>query len=419
MSIQGPVAIILAAGQGKRMRSERPKVLHEVCGQPMIRYVVEAARGAGVRSIIVIVGYGGDEVRAALADEPDIHFAEQREQRGTGHAVKCARPLLEGFSGPAMVLVGDEPLMRAEPLADLLQRGQEQKTACLLGTATVDDPTGFGRILRDTAGHFLRIIEQRDCDPDEALIREVNPSCYVFELPLMWQALDQLGTSNAQGEEYLTDAPTILQGMGHKVMALNLLHADDILGVNTREHLAEAAAIMQRRIMSNLMLNGVSIVDPRNTYIDGRAEIGVETTILPFTVIQGRVSVGKGCRIGPFAHLREGTVLADGVDVGAFVELKSSTLGENTLARHLAYLGDAHVGPNVNIGAGTITANFDGREKQPTEIGAGAMIGAGAVLVAPVRVGEKALIAAGAVVPPRTEVPPGGRVAGVPARPME
>jgi bifunctional UDP-N-acetylglucosamine pyrophosphorylase/glucosamine-1-phosphate N-acetyltransferase len=418
MSMHGPVAIILAAGQGKRMRSERPKVLHEVCGQPMIRYVVDVARAAGVRSIVVIVGYGGDEVRAALAGEPDIHFAEQTEQRGTGHAVKCARPLLEGYSGQAMVLVGDEPLMRAEPLADLLKRAEEHKAACLLGTATVDDPTGFGRILRDTAGHFLRIIEQRDCDPDEAKIREVNPSCYVFDLPLMWSALDQLDTSNAQGEEYLTDAPTILQKMGHKVMALNLLHADDILGVNTRAHLAEAAAIMQRRIMSELMLNGVSIVDPRNTYIDGRAEIGVETTILPFTVIQGRVKVGKGCRIGPFAHLRDGTVLADGVDVGAFVELSASTLGENSRARHLAYLGNTIVGSDVNIGAGTITANFDGREKQRTEIGTGAMVGSGAILVAPLRVGEGALVAAGAVVPSRTEVPPGGRVAGVPARPM-
>ncbi len=418
MSIHGPVAIILAAGQGKRMRSERPKVLHEVCGQPMIRYVVDVARAAGVRSIVVIVGFGGEEVRAALADEPDIHFVEQKEQHGTGHAVKCARPLLEGYSGPAMVLVGDEPLMRAEPLADLLARADQHKTACLLGTATVDDPTGFGRILRDTAGHFLRIIEQRDCDPDEAKIREVNPSCYVFELPLTWSALDQLDTLNAQKEEYLTDAPTILQKMGHKVMALNLLHADDILGVNTREHLAEAAAIMQRRIMSALMLSGVSIVDPRNTYIDGRAEIGEETTILPFTVIQGRVKVGKGCRIGPFSHLRDGTVLADGVDVGAFVELSASTMGENSRARHLAYLGNTTIGADVNIGAGTITANFDGREKHPTEIGDGAMVGSGAILVAPSRVGERAVIAAGAVVVSKTEVPAGGRVAGVPAKPM-
>lgn len=416
--MQGPVAIILAAGHGKRMRSERAKVLHEVGGQPMIHYVVDAARAAGCKSIVVVVGYGADQVRDALRDEPDIQFATQHEQRGTGNAVKSCRAILEGYEGPCLVLVGDEPLIRPEPLADLLERQKAEHAACLLGTTELADPSGFGRILRDTANHFLRIIEQRDCQPEELAIREVNPSCYVFQLPVLWDALEKVTTLNAQGEEYLTDAPTILQQMGHKVLALKVLEPDDILGVNTRHHLAEAQVILQRRIHNRLMSEGVSIIDPRNTYIDGRAEIGCETVIHPFTVIQGRVRIGRGCRIGPFANVREGTVLDDGVEVGAFVEVARSHLDPGVLVRHLAYLGDAQVGEGANIGAGAVTANFDGQRKSRSQIGAEARIGAGAVLIAPVSIGERAVVGAGAVVTRDRDVPAGGVVAGVPARPL-
>src|ERR1700722_6385775 len=247
-SMQGPVAIILAAGQGKRMKSDKAKVLHEVCGQPMIRYVVDAARGAGARTIVVVVGYAADQVCDYFGGEPDILFATQTEQLGTGHAAKACRPLLGDYRGPAMILVGDEPLLRPEPLADLLRRQQADGAACLLGTAILPDPTGFGRILRDSAGRFLRIVEERDCTPEERALKEVNPSCYVFELPGLWDALDQIGTSNSQGEYYLTDAPEHLKSMGRKVLATNVLQADDVLGVNTRQHLAQASAIMQARI---------------------------------------------------------------------------------------------------------------------------------------------------------------------------
>lgn len=417
--MRGPVAIILAAGHGKRMRSAKAKVLHELCGRPMVRYVVEAARAAGARTIVVVVGYEADQVRTALANEPDVVFATQERQLGTGDAVRACQGLLRDYRGPAFVLVGDEPLLRPEPLADLLARQREEGAACLLGTSILPDPTGFGRILRDTAGHFLRIIEQRDCKPEEAAIREVNPSCYVFELPGLWVALDQLNTQNAQGEYYLTDAPAILQAMGQKVLALPVLHPDDILGVNARQHLAEAHGIMQARIADRLMTAGVSIVDPRTTYIDGRAEIGQDSVVLPFTSITGPVRIGRGCRIGPFAHVREGCEIDDGAEVGAFVEVKNTKLAKNVVVRHLTYLGDTDVGPGANIGAGTITANFDGRSKFPTEIGPGAFIGSGAVLVAPVKVGENATVGAGAVVTKNKDVPPGQTVVGVPAKPLD
>jgi bifunctional UDP-N-acetylglucosamine pyrophosphorylase/glucosamine-1-phosphate N-acetyltransferase len=416
--MHGPVAIILAAGQGKRMKSEKAKVLHEVCGQPMIHYVVDAARGAGARTIVVVVGYAADQVRDYLRDEPDVLFATQTEQLGTGHAAKSCRPYLADYQGPAMILVGDEPLLRPQPLTHLLQLQQTDQVACLLGTVDLPDPTGFGRILRDSAGRFLRIVEERDCTPEERAITEVNPSCYVFELPGLWDALDQIGTSNAQGEYYLTDAPERLMVMGHKVLARNVLQPDDVLGVNTRQHLAQATAIMQARIHDHWMTEGVTIVDPRTTYIDPRCTIGPETIIYPSTVIEGIVRIGSDCRIGPHAHLRDGTVLEDGVEVGAFVEVKQSRLGRMTIVRHLAYLGDADVGEAVNVGATAITANFDGEHKHPTRIGDRSRIGAGAILVAPVQVGRDAIVGANAVVTKRQDVADGQTVVGVPAHPL-
>jgi bifunctional UDP-N-acetylglucosamine pyrophosphorylase/glucosamine-1-phosphate N-acetyltransferase len=416
--MQGPVAIILAAGQGKRMKSAKAKVLHEVCGRPMIGYVVDVARGAGAKTIVIVVGYAADQIHEFFRGEPDIHFATQAEQLGTGHAVKVCRPLLAGYEGPALVLVGDEPLLRAEPLADLIQRQQTDGAACLLGTAIMDDPLGFGRILRDSAGRFLRIVEERDCTPEERALREVNPSCYVFDVPALWDALDQIRTNNAQGEYYLTDAPECMMTMGRKVAALNVLRADDVLGVNTRQHLALAGAIMQSRIQDHWMTEGVTIVDPSNTYIDSRASIGRDTVIFPFTVVNGAVRIGARCLIGPFTHLRDGTVLDDGVEAGAFVEMKESRIGAGTIVRHLSYLGNAEVGKAANIGATAVTANFDGTRKSKTSIGDGSRVGAGAILVAPVTVGDNAVIGANAVVTKHQEIADGQTVVGVPARPI-
>jgi bifunctional UDP-N-acetylglucosamine pyrophosphorylase/glucosamine-1-phosphate N-acetyltransferase len=417
--MQGPVAIILAAGRGKRLKSEKAKVLHEVCGRPMIRYVIDAARGAGARTIIVVIGYAADQVRECLHDEPDILFAVQTEQLGTGHAVKVCRPLLEGYEGPALILVGDEPLLRPEPLADLLMRQEADKAACLLGTAVMDDPMGFGRILRDSAGRFLRIIEERDCTPQERALKEVNPSCYVFKLPELWNALDQVDTSNAQGEYYLTDVPERLARMGSKVVAANILRSDDVLGINTHQHLAMVGAVMQARIQDHWMTEGVTIVDPRSTYVDSRASIAPGTIIYPFTTITGVVKVGAGCQVGPYAHLRDGTVLDSGVEVGAFVEIKQSHLGSGTVVRHLAYVGDCEVGANANIGATAVTANFDGTQKHKTQIGARSQLGAGAILIAPVTIGNDATVGAGAVVTRNQDVADGQTVVGAPARPID
>jgi bifunctional UDP-N-acetylglucosamine pyrophosphorylase/glucosamine-1-phosphate N-acetyltransferase len=278
---------------------------------------------------------------------------------------------------------------------------------------------GFGRIIRDSAGHFLRIVEERDCSPEENALKEVNPSCYVFKLPELWSALDQIGTRNAQSEFYLTDAPERLMIMGKKVIALSVFRTDEVLGVNTRQHLALAGVTMQARIHEHWMTEGVTIVDPRNTYIDGRALIGAETVIYPFTVITGTVKIGLACRVGPYTHLRDGSILDDYVETGAFVEIKASHLGAGTIVRHLAYVGDSNVGEKTNIGATVVTANFDGLCKNPTQIGARACLGAGAILIAPVTIGDDAIIGANAVLTRNRNVPDGQTVVGVPAQPIE
>jgi bifunctional UDP-N-acetylglucosamine pyrophosphorylase/glucosamine-1-phosphate N-acetyltransferase len=400
------------------MRSARAKVLHQLCGRPLIRYVIDAVRYAGASRIVVVVGFGADQVRAELADEPDIAFVEQERQLGTGDAVRAAKNALGLSAGSAIVTAGDMPLLRPEPIAELVASRDRESAACVLGTSTIGDPTGFGRIVRDHSGQFSRIVEEKDCNNDERSIREINPSCYVFELPGLWDAIDRLETRNAQGEFYLTDVPAILISLGRRVLAQPILPPEDVIGVNSREQLAQAHSVLQARIAGRWMDHGVTIVDPRNTYIDPLAQIGEETVILPFTSISGSARIGRACRIGPFCHIRAGTVLGDFVELGAFVEISASEIGEATVARHLAYLGNATVGKAVNVGAGFITANFDGREKHQTTIGQNAMLGAGSIAIAPSTIGEAATLGAGAVVTSGREVKSGETVVGVPARPL-
>ena len=392
------VAIILAAGVSSRMNTQLPKVLHEVCGREMIAYVLDVCRQAEVKKIYVVVGYGGEQVKDRFGDADDIVWVEQKEQKGTAHAVLCCKEHLKDFDGQTLVLCGDGPLIQFETLKTLIDKHQLEHSAATLATAVLNEPGGYGRIHRDTYGNIEGIIEDSDCTTEQLGIKEVNPSYYLFENRILFEALDKVRPDNVKNEYYLTDALALIIASGHKVIAVTAVRPETAMGVNSREQLSVASKIMQRRIQRKLMDNGVTIVDPNNTWIDIRAQIGQDTVIEPFTYIHGDVKIGCSCRIGPFAYLRSGTVLEDNVILGVFTEIKNSTLGQGVRARHHSYIGDATVGQNVNIGAGSITANFDGKTVSRTAIGNDCYIGSGAILVAPLELKGGSHIGAGTVV---------------------
>lgn len=391
-------AIILAAGKSTRMVTDLPKVLHEVCGRPMLAYVVDACRVAGVERIICVVGYRKDDIIRAFAGENDLVFVEQKEQKGTGHAAMVCRDALKDFTGNVMVIAGDMPLVRTETLSLLMETHSNQNSAVTLATAVLDDASGYGRIIRDKYGNLEGIVEHSDCTPEQLQIREVNPSYYCFDKNLLFEALDQIQPNNVKGEYYITDALKILIRGGHRALAITAVAAEDAMGVNSRLELAEVGRLMQNRIQRKLMLSGVTIVDPPNTWIDVRAEFGQDTVIYPFTYIHGRVKIGRRCNVGPFAYLREGTVLEDDVVVGVFTEIKNTKLGAGTRARHLSYIGDAEIGQRVNVGAGTLFANFDGQKINRSVVGDDTYIGNGSILVAPIKVENSVHIAHGSVI---------------------
>ena len=412
--------VILAAGQGTRMKTGRPTVLAPLCGRPMIAWVVDQALALDPKRILVVIGHGGEEVRAVLDDLGDerVRCVEQTEQLGTGHAVQMCLPELGEDPGLVVLLYGDMPVLSAASIEALCAAQAETDGGAAILTASPLDPRGFGRIVRDSDDSVWSIVEEKDANEKQRAIREVNLGVYAFPGRDLVRLLPTLSNQNAQGEFYVTDLIAMLSGEGQRIAALGVEDEAESIGVNTLSHLAEARQALQMRILEQHMAAGVRIEDPASTYIDHGVTIGAGSTILPCTVIRGGVTVGEHCEVGPFTHLRPGSVLADGAEIGNFCEAKNSHLGSHSKAKHLSYLGDARIGERVNIGAGTIFANYDGVDKHPCVVERAAFVGSGTVLVAPATVGEGATTGAGAVVTSGSQIPAGDTWVGVPARPI-
>jgi bifunctional UDP-N-acetylglucosamine pyrophosphorylase/glucosamine-1-phosphate N-acetyltransferase len=416
VSLDNVKAVVLAAGKGVRMKSDRPKVLHEILGRPVLDFVLRNLRLAGVQDIVVVVGHQADMVRAAAKD---CRFAEQKIQKGTGHALLAAEEALKGFTGDVFVVAGDAPLIGPDTLRRLVEDHRANQRAATFLSACLDDATGYGRAVRDKAtGKFLRFAEESDATPEEKNISECNSGTYLFNKEAVYEALREVKPNNAKGELYLTDALAVLVAKGRPVDAVRSLMPAEIYGINSRRDLVAATNFIRWKILEYHMDNGVSVIDPSTTFIEEDVTIGQDSVVQPFTVIRRGVIIGKNCSVGPFSQLQPGTVLEDDAHVGNFVEIKKSRLGAHTKAKHLSYIGDAMIGARVNIGAGTITANYDGVNKHQTIIEDGVHIGSNSVLVAPVRIGKGAKTGAGAVVV-RGEVPAGAVVVGVPARAIQ
>jgi bifunctional UDP-N-acetylglucosamine pyrophosphorylase/glucosamine-1-phosphate N-acetyltransferase len=428
MSSSNTHVVILAAGQGTRMKSQLPKVLHRVAGGSLLDRVLRVARTLEPRTLTLVVGSGGDAVRAHVGDSGGIQFAVQEPQLGTAHALLQAEPQLTGHTGTLVLLSGDVPLLAASTLRRLVETHCGARAAATVVTATLERPYGYGRILR-VGGQIARIVEERDASPTERRLREINSGIYAFDLEPLFEALRGVASTNAQGEYYLTD---LIAAYRRRKLPVETVHVDDpveVRGVNTRSELAEVGRIVRQQKNEELMAAGVTIIDPSATYIDPDVEIGADTVVHPGAIIEGRTRIGAACEIqahvrisdtqigdrvtikdfcvitrsriadgavvGPFAHLRPDAVIGEEARVGNFVELKRSSLGARSKANHLAYLGNATIGADVNVGAGTITCNYDGMRKYDTIIEDGAFIGSDTQLIAPVRVGAGAYVAAG------------------------
>lgn len=429
--------VILAAGKGTRMKSALPKVLHRAGDRSLVDHVLRTAASVSPASIVVVVGHQADQVKESLRNRPGLSFAVQDPQLGTGHALLQAEPLLRETTGTLVLLSGDVPLLRADTLASLLRRHEKRQAAATIVTAVVPSPDGYGRILRE-GGQIEAIVEHKDASPAEREIREINSGIYAFDIPPLFPALREIGSSNAQGEYYLPDLVRIYRRRGLTVETVRVEDPREILGVNSRRELADVSAILRANTNEALMSSGVTIVDPASTFIGVDVAIGPDTVIHPGVHLEGDTRIGAGCeiqsgvrivnstiddgvainnfclvldshvargaKIGPFAHLRPQSDVGEDAHVGNFVELKKTTLGRGSKANHLAYLGDATIGDKVNIGAGTITCNYDGTLKHPTVIEDGAFIGSDSQLIAPVRVGKGSYVAAGSSI--TDDVPP-------------
>lgn len=411
---------VLAAGEGTRLGGAQPKVLTPLWGRPSVAWPLEAAASLEPSTQVVVVGRHRAAVEAALAERNDsVVFADQAEPLGTGHALLCAKQALAGATGRLLVLYGDCPLVHPALLESLLEAHDRSPAALTLLTMELDDPTGYGRVVRDDAGHVVAIMEQADATVDEQSICEVNTGIWVLDLPQGLDRLESLGRDNAQGEVYLTDLVGLATQAGEPVGALCWHDPEDVLGFNDHTELALVRGILRERILAHHLEAGVEIVDPGSTFLDVTVEIEAGAQLLPCTMIEGHVSIAKGCVVGPFAHLRDGTVLEAGAEIGNFTEIKKTRVGAGSKAKHLTYLGNAEIGAKVNVGCGTITANYDGKHKHTTKIADGAFIGSGTVLVAPSEVGEGSRTGAGAIVTAGSKLSAGETWIGVPARPLQ
>lgn len=432
----GFVAVVLAAGMGTRMKSKLPKVLHKVGGKPMLQRVLDAAAKAGAEQKIVIVGHEADRVRAMIGEQAQSVY--QAEQLGTGHAVLHAEGLLEGFSGTVMVLCGDTPLLDADELKKFYEEHVASGAAATVLTTYMDNPYGYGRIIRDSENCVVGIVEEKDADAEQKKIKEINTGIFCFEAPLLFEVLHTLTCNNAQGEYYLTDALYKLNALGKKVAASVTADNDMVMGVNSRQQMAQAETLLNKRILAKWMDAGVTMMDPASTYIGEDVVVGNDTVLYPGTWLEGNTVVGTECvigpnvrltdvklgnnvemqftyghecevgdgvTVGPYVHLRPNTVLAAKVKVGNFIEVKNSNVGEGSKLPHLSYIGDSDIGAGVNIGCGCITVNYDGKNKYRTTVKDHAFIGCNSNLVAPVTVGEGAYVGAGSTI--TKEVPAG------------
>ena len=451
--------MILAAGLGTRMKSRRAKVLHELAGRPLIAHVLRATFKLAPEAVFTVVGHQADEVERVVRDyaaefvefdpkaSPELQFVQQTEQKGTGHAVMAAWDRLANRPGPLVIVAGDAPLIEGATLGHLVESHRAEKNDATMLTVVMDDPTGYGRIIRNKDNSLLRCVEQKDASPEELLVREVGVSIYCFEVAFLLAALDRLTTDNAQGEYYLTDVPRIMQQQGKKVGLLCHSSAEEVLGVNTRIELADLERKVRDKKLRELMLSGVTIIDPATTYIQPDVQIAQDAVVHPQVIIEGSSRIGTGtivhswtrlrnvvvgecvvirnscviedstirdgATIGPFARLRAGAEIGEKAGIGNFVEVKKSKIGRGTKASHLTYLGDARLGERVNIGAGTVTCNYDGVRKNETVIEDDVKIGSDTMLVAPVKVGRGSVTGAGSVV--TKDVPPDSLAVGVPA----
>ena len=409
-------AIILAAGKGERMKSRLPKVLHPVCGRPMLLYVLDAAKELRLSGAVVVLGYKHEEVRKVLP--PSVKSALQPQMRGTADAVARGLPQLKGFKGDILVLYGDTPLLTAATIKRLMARHSQSGAAATILTAVMDDAAGYGRILRDTRGMITGIVEDKDADAFQKTIKEINTGIICFNGERLAQCLKLVRPNNRKKEYYLTDVIGILVKKNELVESVETPSAKEALGVNSRVELAEANTVMRYRINEIHMKNGISIIDPASAFISHGTRIGSDTIIYPFTVIEKDVKIGKRCSIGPFCRLRPGTRLRDDVSAGNFIEISRSHLSQGTRAKHFGFIGDARIGCRVNIGAGTVTANYDGIHKSITRLGDKVFIGSDTVLVAPCAVGKGGRTGAGSVVV-KKKIPAGATYVGVPAKPLK